>query len=53
MSDHHDHDHHHDNRYSDMQARVKALEIRWPSGVRQRLEDVAADQVLKVRESSN
>lgn len=26
MSDHHDHDHHHDNRYSDMQARVKALE---------------------------
>jgi nitrile hydratase len=27
MSDHHDdHDHHHDNRYTDMQARVKALE---------------------------
>ena len=29
MSDHHshdDHDHHHDNHYSDMQARVKALE---------------------------
>jgi len=23
---HHGHDHHHDNQYSDMQARVKALE---------------------------
>ncbi len=26
MHDDHDHDHHHDNHYSDMQARVKALE---------------------------
>jgi len=26
MSDHDHHDHHHDNRYTDMQARVKALE---------------------------
>lgn len=26
MHDHHDHDHHHDNHYSDMQARVRALE---------------------------
>ncbi|MGE6783471.1 nitrile hydratase subunit alpha [Ensifer adhaerens] len=26
MSDHHDHDHHHDNHFTDMEARVKALE---------------------------
>jgi hypothetical protein len=30
--------------------RVDALEIRWPSGTRQRLEDVAADQRLTIRE---
>jgi hypothetical protein len=29
---------------------VKAIEIRWPSGLRQRLENVAADRILEVRE---
>lgn len=29
---------------------VKLLEIRWPSGRRQRLENIAADQILEVRE---
>lgn len=29
---------------------VKRIEIRWPSGAVQRLEDVRADQILKVRE---
>jgi hypothetical protein len=32
--------------------RIKLLEIRWPSGRRQRLEDIAADQILEVREPS-
>jgi hypothetical protein len=32
------------------EARVKAVEIVWPSGERQRLEDVAADRVVEVRE---
>ena len=31
-------------------ARVDRVEIRWPSGVEQVLEDVAADQFLTVRE---
>ena len=30
--------------------RVKLLEITWPSGTRQRFEDVAGDQILTVRE---
>jgi hypothetical protein len=29
---------------------VSAIEIRWPSGLRQRLENVAADRILEVRE---
>jgi hypothetical protein len=29
---------------------VKAVEIVWPSGERQRLEDVAADRVVEMRE---
>jgi hypothetical protein len=31
-------------------ARVDAVEIEWPSGARQRLEDVEVNQVLEVRE---
>ncbi|MES1257342.1 MAG: CRTAC1 family protein [Acidobacteriota bacterium] len=31
-------------------ARVRLLEIAWPSGITQRLENVAADQILKVKE---
>ncbi len=33
--------------------RIKLLQIKWPSGVVQRLENVAVDQVLTVREPSN
>ena len=29
---------------------VKRLEIRWPSGIRQQLRDVPADQVIRVEE---
>ncbi len=29
---------------------VKRLEIRWPSGIRQQLMDIPADQVLRVEE---
>ena len=29
---------------------IKEIEIRWPSGVRQTLHDVAADQILTVEE---
>lgn len=32
------------------EARVRKIEIRWPSGIRQTLNDVAADQVLEVNE---
>jgi hypothetical protein len=32
--------------------RVKEIEIRWPSGIRQVLQDVAVNQILKVREPS-
>ena len=32
------------------EAVAKSVEIRWPSGILQRLENVAADQVLKVEE---
>jgi hypothetical protein len=31
-------------------ARVKHIEIRWPSGIRQTLDDVAADQILSITE---
>ncbi len=31
-------------------SRVSSIEIRWPSGIKQVLKDVAADQVLKVDE---
>jgi enediyne biosynthesis protein E4 len=31
-------------------ATVNEVEIRWPSGVRQVLTNVAADQVLRIRE---
>jgi len=31
-------------------TRVDRIEIRWPSGVRQALEDLPVDQILKVRE---
>jgi len=33
-------------------AVVEKLEILWPSGIRQTLEHVKADQVLKVREAA-
>jgi hypothetical protein len=33
--------------------RVKVLEIRWPSGTRQVLHDVAGDQILRVEEPRN
>ena len=32
------------------ESRIATIEIRWPSGVKQILKDVAADQVLKVEE---
>jgi hypothetical protein len=32
------------------ETRVKLVEIEWPSGITQRLEDVVADRVLNVRE---
>ncbi len=31
-------------------GRIKEIEIRWPSGIRQALHDVAADQILTVEE---
>jgi hypothetical protein len=33
-------------------ARIKEIEIRWPSGIRQTLHDVAADQILTVEEAA-
>jgi enediyne biosynthesis protein E4 len=30
--------------------RAKLIEILWPSGIEQRIEDVAADQILTVKE---
>jgi hypothetical protein len=33
-------------------TRAKLVEIRWPSGVVQTLQDVAGDRVLKVKESA-
>ncbi len=34
-------------------AMVKSVEIRWPSGIVQRLSDIKADQILKVLESGS
>ena len=31
-------------------ARIKEIDIRWPSGIRQRLQDVAADQIFTIEE---
>jgi enediyne biosynthesis protein E4 len=31
-------------------SKVASLEIRWPSGIKQALKDIDADQVLKVDE---
>ncbi len=31
---------------------IKSVEIRWPSGITQRLDNVAADRILKVKEPS-
>jgi enediyne biosynthesis protein E4 len=33
--------------------RIKQIEIRWPSGIKQTLSDVAADQILIVKEPRN
>jgi enediyne biosynthesis protein E4 len=32
---------------------VNKIELRWPSGIRQELPDVAADQILRVDEPEN
>jgi hypothetical protein len=32
------------------ETKISSIEIRWPSGIRQMLRDVTADQVLKVDE---
>jgi len=32
------------------ESKVASLEIRWPSGIRQVLKDIAADQLLKIDE---
>jgi hypothetical protein len=32
---------------------IKEIEIRWPSGIRQLLQDVAADRILEVTEPRN
>ena len=34
------------------ETRIAAIEIRWPSGIRQVLKDIAADQFLKIDESA-
>jgi hypothetical protein len=31
--------------------KVEEIEIRWPSGIKQVLKDVPADQILRVREA--
>ena len=33
--------------------RVKEIEIRWPSGIRQTVHDVSADQVMTIREPAS
>jgi len=32
------------------ESKVASVEIRWPSGIRQVLKDIAADQLLKIDE---
>jgi hypothetical protein len=32
------------------ETKVSSIEIRWPSGIRQVLKDIKADQVLKIDE---
>jgi len=32
------------------ETKIASLEIRWPSGIRQELKDIAADQILKIDE---
>jgi len=32
------------------EARIDHIDIRWPSGIRQRIDHPAADQILKVDE---
>jgi hypothetical protein len=32
-------------------TKADAIEIRWPSGIEQRLENVAGNQVVKIREN--
>ena len=34
-------------------ARIREIEIRWPSGIRQTLHDVASDQILSIEEPKN
>jgi enediyne biosynthesis protein E4 len=33
-------------------TKIKEIEIRWPSGIKQVLNDVPADQILTVEESA-
>src|SRR5690242_11568046 len=35
------------------EAAAKTIEIRWPSGIRQKLQNVAADQILQIDEPSS
>ena len=47
--DHHDHHHHHDNHYSDMQARVKALEtLLTEKGL---IDPAAIDRIVEIYET--
>jgi hypothetical protein len=32
------------------ESKVRSIEIRWPSGIRQVLKDITADQLLKIDE---
>jgi hypothetical protein len=34
------------------ETKISSIEIRWPSGIRQVLKDVAADQLLKIDEAA-
>ena len=34
------------------EARIDHIDIRWPSGIRQRIDHPAADQILKVDEAA-
>jgi hypothetical protein len=35
------------------ETRISSVEIRWPSGIRQTLRNVAADQILTVDEQAS